>query len=159
MLGNLPLHNWLQWLKLFDNISKFLQQRLIHLDKNWKINREFSDEIKVKNKLFAKKVYKPSWDLKSLCCSRVDLRRQMWYLIMNRVDLHRKTPFLWTWRQGNHDAWVSSRTTSCSQSSFRCNKQSRNQDASIKWLSAQPTSSISAGLHTGRGCFSRSDIY
>ena len=56
MLGNLPLHNWLQWLKLFDNISKFLQQRLIHLDKNWKIKREFWDEIKkAKKKLLAKK--------------------------------------------------------------------------------------------------------
>jgi len=30
MLGNLPLHNWLQCLKLFDNINKFLQQKTIH---------------------------------------------------------------------------------------------------------------------------------
>ena len=139
MLGNLPLHNWLQWLKLFDNISKFLQQRLIHLDKNWKINREFSDEIKVKNKLFAKKVYKPSWDLKSLCYSMVDLRRQMWYLVMNRVDLHQKTPFLSTWRHGNRDASVSSRTTNCSQSSSgTTNNHGTKMRVSNDWMLSPP---------------------
>jgi hypothetical protein len=75
MLGNLPLHNRLQWLKLFDNITKFLQQRLIHLGKNWKINGEFGDEIKkAKRSYLQNNFYKPSWDLKSLCCSRVDFK-------------------------------------------------------------------------------------
>lgn len=51
MLNNLPLHNWLQCLKLFDNINKFLQQKNIHFQiniqgKSYKIShKEFRDEL------------------------------------------------------------------------------------------------------------------
>ena len=38
----------------------FCKKRLIHLDKNWKIKREFGDEIKkAKKKVTSKKVYSP----------------------------------------------------------------------------------------------------
>jgi hypothetical protein len=46
MLGNLPLHNWLQWLKLYDNIIKFLQQQIIHLDKN--LEKRYGDQRWIK---------------------------------------------------------------------------------------------------------------